>query len=280
MTIVILGAGDIGAAAARQLAAADLASQVVLVDDAASVARGKALDIAQAAPVDGYTTRVSGTDAVDVVVGASVVIVADRVGADGEWSGEPALALLRRVALLNHGAPIVCAGPAAGGLIDRGVRELGLPTTRVFGTAPEALRAAVVALVALEVPTVPREISLALVGRAPDAVIVPWETAAIAGRRAVDVLTPPVMTRLESRLPRLWPPGPTALGCAVTRVVESVVTRSPRTHALEVALVRGDTGLGRPAILPARVGPAGLVRVEVPALPGRDRVRLDTVLAR
>jgi hypothetical protein len=109
---------------------------------------------------------------------------------------------------------------------------------------------------------------------------VPWDSVAIAGQRAVDVLAPPVMTRIDSRLPRLWPPGPIALASAATRVIASLKSRAPRMHALDVALVRGETGPGRPAILPARVGPGGLERVTVPVLPARDRVRLDSVLAR
>ena len=56
-TTVILGAGDLGGALARQLAAADVVSTVVLVDEAGSVAQGKALDIRQASPVDRYSTR-------------------------------------------------------------------------------------------------------------------------------------------------------------------------------------------------------------------------------
>jgi malate dehydrogenase len=281
VTIVILGAGEIGGATARQVAASGLAAHVVLVDDAASVARGKALDIAQAGPVEGSVTQLTGTDDVSIVLRASVVVVADRFGdAGGEWSGEAGLALLARVASLNRTAPVLCAGPGAGPLIDRWVRELGLPASRIFGTAPEALRAAVVALVALEVPTVPRDVSLIVVGRAPDELIVPWDSAAIAGQRAVDVLTPPVMTRIDSRLPRLWPPGPIALASAAAGVVASLKSRAPRLHVLDVALVRGETGPGRPAMLPARVGPGGLEEVTVPVLPSRDRVRLDTVLAR
>ena len=47
VTVVILGAGDIGGALARQLAALDLVSRIVIVDDLANVASGKALDVAR-----------------------------------------------------------------------------------------------------------------------------------------------------------------------------------------------------------------------------------------
>lgn len=279
MTIVVLGAGDIGAAATRQLAAADVASRLVLVDEAGTVAAGKALDIAQAAPVDGYHTRLSGTTDLTAVTGAGVVIVADRVG-EGEWSGETGLALIRRIAGYNASAPILLAGAAQADLVDRGTQELGLPRTRLFGTAPEALRAAVVALVSLDAELSPAAVSLTVVGRAPAEIIVPWESVSLDGRRAVDVLPPPVLTRLDGRLSRLWPPGPTALGGAAARVVGSMITRAPRVHAIQVALSRDEGPSARSAMLPARVHPHGILRVEPPPLSSRDRVRLDTALAR
>ena len=103
------GRGEIGAAVARQVAVADIAARVVLVDEAGAVARGKALDMAQAAPVDRHSTALSGTDDVTAVVGAGIIVMADR-HADGEWSGEAGLALLKQVAELNQVAPILCAG--------------------------------------------------------------------------------------------------------------------------------------------------------------------------
>src|SRR6478752_1237725 len=109
-TVVILGAGDIGGALARQLAAIDLVSRIVIVDDLANVAAGKALDVAQSAPVDGYHTAMAGTSDVAAVVGAAIIIVADTAAApSAEWKDEAGLALVKRAAGLNQRAPIVCA---------------------------------------------------------------------------------------------------------------------------------------------------------------------------
>jgi len=174
--VTILGAGDIGGALARQLAATDLVSRIVIVDDQAGVAAGKALDIAQSAPVDGYHTALSGTNDVAAVVGAVVVVIADRAG-QAEWQDEAGLALLKRVAGLNQIAPIVCAGAAQASLIERGVNEAGLSRLRVFGSAPEAFRSAVVAITALEANAAPSDLSLSVLGRAPQQVIVPWDEA-------------------------------------------------------------------------------------------------------
>jgi len=72
--VVVDNYGDIGVTwrLARQLAAADIASRIVLVDDMANVAAGKALDVAQSGPVDGYSTALSGTSDVAAVVGAKL----------------------------------------------------------------------------------------------------------------------------------------------------------------------------------------------------------------
>jgi malate dehydrogenase len=280
VTIVVLGAGEIAAATARQLAAARIAGRIVIVDESSSVAQGKALDIAQAAPVDGYDTAVLGTSDESAVVGATVIVLADRAAAAREWSGEEGLALVRRLAGLNDHAPLVCAGTLQQSVIDRAVHELGVPRTRIFGTAPEALRGAIVSMVALEAEVAPGDISLLVVGRPPHDVIVSWDSASLNGRRAIDVLPPPAITRLDARASRLWPPGPHALGSAATRVVRSMLTRAARTHVLEVALSRDESPGGRAAMLPARVGPGGILRLEPLPLSARDRVRLESTLAR
>jgi len=279
VTIVVLGAGDIGSAVARQVAAADIAARVVLVDEAGAVAHGKALDMAQAAPVDRHSTVLSGTDDVTTVVGADVIVLADR-HAGGEWTGEAGLNLLKQVAGLNQVAPLLCAGVTQATLIDRGVHELGLSRTRLFGTAPEAFRGAVISLVSLDAEAAPGDIALMVLGRAPREIIVPWESASINGRRLIDVLTPPMLTRIEDRLPRLWPPAATALASATARVLRSMLTRAPRTHILQVVLPRDERASSQSAMLPARVEPRGIRRVESPPLSSRDRVRLDTALAR
>lgn len=280
VNIVVLGAGAIGAATARQVAAARLAARVIMVDDAASVASGKALDIAQAAPVDRYDTALAGTDDEAAVVGAGVIVVADRANGDSEWADEAGLALVGRVVRLNEQAAVVCAGAGQRSVIDRAVHEIGLPRPRIFGTAPEALRGAITALVALEAEVGPGDVSLLVVGRPPQDVIVSWDSASLSGRRAVDVLPPPALTRLDGRAARLWPPGPHALGSAAAKVIRSMLTRAARTHVLEVALTR-DEGTGRrAAMLPARVGPRGILRIEPAPLSARDRVRLDSTLAR
>jgi malate dehydrogenase len=278
-TVTILGAGDIGGALARQLAATDLASRIVIVDDLASVAAGKALDIAQSSPVDRYHTTMVGTADLAAVVGAVAVIVADVATPPfSEWKDEGGLALIRRVAGLNQLAPIVCAGAGQSALVERGVNELGLSRTRLFGSAPEALRSAIVAIVALEAGAAPSDISLSVLGRPPHHVIVPWDEAAIAGRCATQVLSAAQLARLDARIARLWPPAPYTLASAAARLIRTALTRTPRVHTALVAVTQDEGTPGRSAMMPITLQPSGIATLVAPSLSSRDRVRFDTTM--
>lgn len=278
-TAVILGAGEIGGALARQLAALDLVSRIVIVDDLATVAAGKALDVAQSSPVDRYHTVMGGTADVAAVVGASVVVIADRATPPGaEWKDEGGLALVRRVAGLNQLAPIVCAGAAQSAVVERGVNELGVSRLRLFGSAPEALRSAVIAIVALEAGAAPIDISLSVLGRPPHQIIVPWDESAIAGRCATQVLSAAQLARLDARIARLWPPAPYTLASAATRLIRTALTRTPRVHTALVAITRDEGSPGRSAMMPVTLSPSGIANLVAPSLSARDRVRFETAM--
>ena len=79
-TVAILGAGDLGGALARTLASGDGVSRILLIDEARSVAMGKALDIRQTGPIESYDTAVEGTDDVHAASGVDLVVLADRHG--------------------------------------------------------------------------------------------------------------------------------------------------------------------------------------------------------
>ncbi len=275
----MLGAGDLGGAVTRQAVARAVTRRVVLIDDAADVARGKALDIRQAAAIDGVAVEVVGTDDLSAVVGASAVVLADRHAAPaGEYHGDEALRLLARVRSLNPRALLVCAGASQFDVVERMVHERGADLALIVGSAPEALRGGVVALAALASRSAPRDISLMLLGRPPHRALVVWNDASIAGRRATDVLDPPALTRLEGQLPYLWPPGPLALGAAAVLVVELAMAHAPGTPALFV-VPRSATGVRAHGVTVATSVRADGVTPIWPDLSPRDRTRFESALA-
>ena len=72
--ITLIGAGQIGGTLAHLIALKDLAD-VVLFDVAAGIAKGKALDIAQSSPVNGFNVNLSGTDNYEDTKDSDVIII-------------------------------------------------------------------------------------------------------------------------------------------------------------------------------------------------------------
>jgi len=72
--ITLIGAGQIGGTLAHLIALKQL-GDVVLFDVAAGVAKGKALDIAQSSPVDGFDINLTGTDKYEDTRNSDVIIV-------------------------------------------------------------------------------------------------------------------------------------------------------------------------------------------------------------
>jgi malate dehydrogenase len=72
--ITLIGAGQIGGTLAHLIALKDLAD-VVLFDVAAGLAKGKALDIAQSSPVNGFNVNLSGTDNYQDTKNSDVIII-------------------------------------------------------------------------------------------------------------------------------------------------------------------------------------------------------------
>ena len=72
--ITLIGAGQIGGTLAHLIALKEL-GDVVLFDVAAGIAKGKALDIAQSSPVNGFNIKLSGTDNYEDTKNSDVIII-------------------------------------------------------------------------------------------------------------------------------------------------------------------------------------------------------------
>ena len=276
--VCIIGAGDLGGAIAHALARGERVGRVLLIDEAGGVAAGKALDIQQSGAVDGVHTRIDAAQDLTRATGHAVCVIADSARPPGEWQGEIALAMLKRLRGFVGDTPIVFAGAGQADLLLASVREAGFDRTRTLGSAAEALVSATRAIVALEARCSPAEIALTVLGAPPSGFVVPWGEASVGGRALERVLTPVQLRRVEGRVSRLWPPGPHALGLAAARVVEALATSARRASSV-LTVLSGEFGIrDRVGVLPCYLAPYGVAEVRLPALDARERVQLETAL--
>src|SRR5436853_6364072 len=76
--VSIVGAGNVGATVAQRTAERRLAD-VVLIDIVEGVPQGKALDLAESAPVEGYDCRLVGSNNYSETAGSDVVVITAAV---------------------------------------------------------------------------------------------------------------------------------------------------------------------------------------------------------
>ena len=273
--VAIIGAGELGGSFAHVLARRGIVRRIQLIDPSGQVAAGKALDIMQAGPVEGFTTPVMGSTDLSRVAGCALVVIADQFKPQQDTD---ALLVLRQLAHLASRAIVLCAGLDGRVLVERGVRELTYARGRLIGSAPEALSSAVRAIVALQVNGSVRDVALTVMGAPPSHAFVSWDDATIAGCVATRVLDEPTRRKLSSQIGPLWPPGPHALAHAAAEAVSAICGISRRALSCFVA---PDDAMGqraRAVALPVRLCETGLESVAMPELDGSAKTALDNAM--
>jgi malate dehydrogenase len=75
MKITVIGAGHVGETVAQRIASKHLANEVVLVDVVEGMPQGKALDMWESAPIEGFDTRLIGTNGYDETANSDIVVI-------------------------------------------------------------------------------------------------------------------------------------------------------------------------------------------------------------
>src|SRR5690349_343971 len=73
--ITVVGAGNVGATTAQRIAEKELARTVVMVDVVEGIPQGKALDQWESAPIEGFDSRVTGTNRYDETRDSDIVVI-------------------------------------------------------------------------------------------------------------------------------------------------------------------------------------------------------------
>ena len=140
--IALVGAGNIGGTLALLAGLKEL-GDVVLLDLAEGVAKGKALDIAETAPVEGFDATLSGTADYADIAGAAVIIVTAGVARKPGMSRDDLLGINVKVmqavgAGIRKQAPdafVICITNPLDAMVKVLQEACGLPRNKVVGMA-------------------------------------------------------------------------------------------------------------------------------------------------
>ncbi len=140
--IALIGAGQIGGTLALLAGLKDL-GDVVLFDIVEGIPQGKALDLAQASPIEGFDAKIAGTQTYEAIEGADVVIVTAGVPRKPGMSRDDLLGInLKVMAQAGAGiakyAPkafVICITNPLDAMVWALQKSCGLPKNMVVGMA-------------------------------------------------------------------------------------------------------------------------------------------------
>jgi malate dehydrogenase len=140
--VTVIGAGNVGATTAQRIAEAGLAD-VVLVDIVEGLPQGKALDLAEAAPVLGHDMRITGTNDYADTAGSDVIVVTSGLARQPGMSRDDLLArnagivrsVVSQAAAASPDAIIVVVTNPLDAMCHVALEASGFPPERVIGMA-------------------------------------------------------------------------------------------------------------------------------------------------
>ena len=155
--VSVIGAGNVGGTTAQRLAEKNLAD-VVLLDINEGVAKGKALDITESAPLYGFDVRVTGTGSYDDTAGSNLVVISSGVPRKPGMSRDDLLRInaeivqgvTREVAKRSPEAVLIVVSNPLDAMTYVAYRESGFPRERVMGMAGALDSARLRAFIAME----------------------------------------------------------------------------------------------------------------------------------
>jgi malate dehydrogenase len=204
--ISIIGAGFVGATAAHWAAEKELGN-VVLVDILEGIPQGKALDLFQASPVEGFDAKVIGSNGYEETIDSDVVIVTSGVPRKPGMSREDLLEINKKIIGLVV-AEVVKKSPQAilimvtnplDTMTYLAFKRSGLPKQRVMGMAGILDTARFKAFIAMELNVSVEDIQALLLGGHGDEMVPLPRYTTISGIPLSQLLPKETIDRLVDR---------------------------------------------------------------------------------
>jgi malate dehydrogenase len=288
--ITVVGAGNVGATCAQELARRNYAD-VVLVDIKENLPQGKALDIDQAGAVLGYECSVTGSNGYEETAGSDVIAITAGLPRSPGMSrddlvqtNERIIASVTEQAIAQSpDAVIIVISNPLDAMCHVAKTVSGFPKERVFGQAGILDTARFATFIAWETGSSVKDVTALVLGGHGDQ-MVPVVSATTVGGVPLTTLVP--QERIDAMVQRTRVGGGEivqllgtsawyAPGAALAQMVDAVVLDEKRVLPC-TAYLEGEYGIdGLYMGVPTKVGAAGIEEIVELDLSDEERAWLD-----
>lgn len=282
--ITIVGAGNVGGAAAQRLAEKN-EYEIVLLDVVEGLPQGKALDLAQAGAVCGYDAPIRGTNRYDETTDSAVVVITSGIARKPGMSRSELLktntnvvrSVVQEVAARSPAAVLVVVANPLDAMTYVAYRVSGFPKQRVVGMAGILDSARFSTFIARELNVSVHNVHAMVLGGHGDAMVPLIRYTTVSGRPAEEWMSKDALDALVKRtrdggaeIVNLLKTGSAyyAPAASAVEMVEAIIRDENKVLPC-AALCEGEYGLsGTYMGVPVRLGKHGVEEIlEYPLTP-------------
>jgi malate dehydrogenase len=271
--ITVVGAGNVGATAAQEIARRDYAN-VVLVDIVEGLPQGKALDMNEAGPVLGYEARITGTNNYEETAGSDVIVITSGIARKPGMSRDDLVttnqgivgSVTKQAIAGSPNAIIVCVTNPLDAMCHVAKDSSGFPKQRVLGMAGILDTARFRTFIAWETGASVRDISAMVLGGHGDQMVPVVSATTVGGIPLRRLVADDRIAQLVQRtrdgggelVNLLKMSGWYAPGAAVAQMVDAIVLDQKRVLPC-TAYLEGEFGIdGLYMGVPVKLGAGGV----------------------
>lgn len=276
--VTVVGAGNVGATCAENVARLEVCSEVVMVDIKENFAEGKALDMWETAPVNYFGTRVIGsTNDYTKTAGSDVVVITSGIPRKPGMSRDDLIStnagIVKSVteSVIQHSpnAIIIVVSNPLDVMTLQAFRTAGFPAERVMGMAGILDTARYRAFIAEALDVSPKDIQAVLMGGHGDTMVPLPRYTTVAGIPLTELMATEKIDAIVDRTKKgggeivklLGTSAWYAPGAAAAQMVEAILKDSKRIFPV-CARLDGEYGLSDLYLgVPVKLGKKGIEEI-------------------
>ena len=205
--ITVVGAGNVGATAAQRIAEKELARLVVMVDVADGVPQGKGLDQYQSAPIEGFDSRVVGSNGYDESAGSDIVVITAGIPRKPGMSRDDLVntnagimkSVCEQVKLTSPNAIVIVVSNPLDVMCYVAKQVTGFPRERVIGMAGVLDTARYCAFLAMAMDVSVKDIRAMVLGGHGDTMVPLVSYTSVSGIPVTQLLDKPTLDAIVQR---------------------------------------------------------------------------------